>query len=152
MRNLISPGLIKKEWYRLANACWLKVATFAGQLEKYEVAFKIFEQVAAKSVENPLTRFSVKDYFLKAALCRLCGQDVLTTQQALTRYTDLDPTFGQTREHQFLQQLCMDVDHADAEKFTETVVEFDQLTKLDPWKTTMLLKLKKNLAEEPELR
>jgi alpha-soluble NSF attachment protein len=48
------------------------VAEFAAQLEQYERAIEKFEQVARANVDNQLTKWSLKDYFLKAGLCHLC--------------------------------------------------------------------------------
>jgi alpha-soluble NSF attachment protein len=39
----------------------------------------------------------------------------------------------------------------DGEAFTGHVVEFDKMTKLDAWKTTILLRIKKEIAEEPSI-
>jgi len=145
------------DWYAgedstsLANACWIKVATFAGQLEQYEKAFQVFEEVASASLENQLTKYSVKDYFLKAGICHLCTSDIVGTQRALQRYTTQDMTFGSTREYKFLEGLAEAVEAGDIEGFTEHVVEFDQLTKLDAWKTTLLLRIKQSISEEPSL-
>lgn len=60
----------------LANQCWLKVATFAAQLEKYDVAIEKFEAVATSSLDNNLTKFSAKQYFLNAGLCHMCKDPV----------------------------------------------------------------------------
>jgi alpha-soluble NSF attachment protein len=68
------------EWYSAedasaqANACFLKVAQFAGTLENYDRAIRIFEQVAEKSLGNNLTKWSVREYFLKAGICHLCSE------------------------------------------------------------------------------
>lgn len=43
------------------------------------------------------------------------------------------------------------VEGGDQEAFTAAVVEFDQVTKLDNWKTGMLLKIKRAIQEEPGL-
>jgi len=43
------------------------------------------------------------------------------------------------------------VDGGDEELFTGAVVEFDQVTKLDNWKTGMLLKIKRGIQAEPML-
>ncbi len=39
----------------------------------------------------------------------------------------------------------------DVEGFTNTIVDYDRLSKLDPWKTTILLRIKKSIATEEEL-
>jgi alpha-soluble NSF attachment protein len=40
------------------------------------------------------------------------------------------------------------VESSDVEGFTEVIVEFDKLTKLDNWKTSLLLRLKKTIVNE----
>jgi len=68
---------VAADWYgsedakALANNCVLKVATIAAQLEKYEKAIEKFEYVASQSLDNQLTKWSVRDYFFKAGLCHL---------------------------------------------------------------------------------
>ena len=57
----------------MVNKCLLKVAHFAAQLEQYDVAIEKLETVATASVDNPLTKWSLKEYFLKAGLCHLCS-------------------------------------------------------------------------------
>ncbi len=39
----------------------------------------------------------------------------------------------------------------DVAQFTRAVGDFDRMTKLDAWKTTILLRIKKQIAEEPDL-
>jgi alpha-soluble NSF attachment protein len=56
----------------LANQCWVKAASYAAQLEQYDKAIEKFEHVAAASLDNNLTKFSVKQYYLQAGLCHLC--------------------------------------------------------------------------------
>jgi len=40
------------------------------------------------------------------------------------------------------------VEGGDQESFTGAVVEFDQVTKLDNWKTSILIKIKRSINEE----
>jgi alpha-soluble NSF attachment protein len=56
----------------MINKCLLKVAHFAAQLEQYPSAIEKFERVASDSADNQLTKWSIKEYFLKAGLCCLC--------------------------------------------------------------------------------
>lgn len=39
----------------------------------------------------------------------------------------------------------------DQEAFTSAVVEYDQVMKLDNWKTSILLKIKRKITEEPSM-
>lgn len=47
-----------------------------------------------------------------------------------------------------LQDLADACEEGDTEKFTNSVAEFDSMTRLDPWKTTLLLRVKKRIPEE----
>jgi alpha-soluble NSF attachment protein len=50
----------------------LKVGSLAGELGRYEDAVNKFEMVASRCVDNKLTKWSMKEYFLKAGICLLC--------------------------------------------------------------------------------
>lgn len=43
------------------------------------------------------------------------------------------------------------VEEGDDEAFSDKVFQFDQLSKLDKWKTTMLLKIKETIVNEDDL-
>ncbi|KAJ2747818.1 vesicular-fusion protein S17 [Coemansia sp. BCRC 34301] len=141
------------EWYSgegssaLANSCLLKVASFAAQLEKYDQAIEIFESIAEGSLDNQLAKFSIKDYFFKAALCRLAVPDDVGAAEALERYKDLDPGFGKTRECLFLDEIVADIHKGDLQSFTDHIASFDQISQLDNWKTTLLLRIKRHMSE-----
>ncbi|XP_010264488.1 PREDICTED: alpha-soluble NSF attachment protein-like [Nelumbo nucifera] len=134
-----------------ANQCRLKVAQFAAQLENYNKAIAIYEEIARQSMNNNLLKYSVKGYLLNAGLCQLCKGDVVAINNSLERYEEMDPTFSGTREYKFLADLAAAIDEEDVEKFTDVVKEFDSMTKLDAWKTTILLRVKQSLkAKELE--
>lgn len=63
----------------------------------------------------------------------------------------MDPSFSDSREGQFLATMVDAVDKSDHVAYTEALQEFDRMTKLDPWKTTLLLRIKEALDEEPSL-
>ena len=75
-----------------ANKCLLKVAQYAAQLENYQKAIEIYEQVASASLDNSLLKYSAKEYFFRAVLCHMCG-DLLDAQHALQRYESMYPAF-----------------------------------------------------------
>jgi len=80
-----------------ANKCLLKVGAYCAQLEQYQKAIEIYEQVCtsalylyilltlgfltsfapfecwiqvgANTMDNPLLKYSAKEYFFKASLC-----------------------------------------------------------------------------------
>ncbi len=89
--------------HRQADACLLKSATFAAQLDQFADAIEKFELVASHCVDNKLTKWSMKEYFLKSGICMLCAGDTVRLRQSLERYKGMDMTFESTREHVLLK-------------------------------------------------
>ena len=56
---------------RTANACYKDAADLHAELEEYPQAIALYEQVANGSLSSPLTKYSVKEYWLRARLCAL---------------------------------------------------------------------------------
>lgn len=134
-----------------ANQCKQKVAQFAAQLEKYQKSIEIYEEIARQSLNNNLLKYGVKGHLLNAGICHLCKGDVVAITNALERYQELDPTFSGTREYRLLADIAAALDEEDVGKFTDVVKEFDSMTPLDSWKTTLLLRVKEKLkAKELE--
>ncbi|KAI9824565.1 MAG: vesicular-fusion protein S17 [Thelocarpon impressellum] len=134
----------------LANKLYLKVADLAALEEDYYKSIEHFERVAKSSISNNLMKWSVKDYFLKAGMCHLATNDMVGANRALESYRELDPTFASTREHQLLVDLAEAVDQGDQEVFADKLFQFDRMSKLDKWKTTILLRVKNGIEEKGE--
>ncbi|KAH8940408.1 hypothetical protein BDL97_15G086500 [Sphagnum fallax] len=137
-----------------ANQCKIKVAQFAAELEQYDTAIEIYEDVARQSMNNSLLKYGVKGYLLNAGLCQICGKDVVGMNNALEKYQELDPTFSSTRECKLLMDLVGAIDEVDVVKFTDIVRDYDNMSRIDQWKTTLLLRAKNTLklkeVEEPD--
>ncbi|KZF19869.1 vesicular-fusion protein Sec17 [Xylona heveae TC161] len=134
----------------LANKLWLKLAELAALEGDYYKGIENFEKVAKTSVNNNLMKYSVKEYLLKAGICHLATNDMVGTGRAIEGYRELDQTFASTREHQLLVDLAEAVEQGDQEAFSDKLFQFDQLSKLDKWKTTLLLRVKNNIEEKGE--
>ena len=93
-----------EESHSSANKCMLKVAEYCATLEKYEKAIKIYETVAAASLENQLLKYAAKDQFFRASLCHLCI-DALNAQHAVQRYEEQYPAFGDSREAKLIKVI-----------------------------------------------
>lgn len=133
-----------------ANKCLLNVAKYAAQLEQYDKAIEIYEQVAASSLESSLLKYSAKEYFFRAALCHLCV-DTLNAEHAVNRYEETSPSFSDSRECKLIKNLAEKLREEDIEGFTEAVREFDSISHLDQWFTNMLLRIKKTMQATPDL-
>ncbi|XP_029817509.1 beta-soluble NSF attachment protein [Manacus vitellinus] len=130
-----------------ANKCLLKVAAYAAQLEQYQKAIEIYEQVGTNTMDNPLLKYSAKEYFFKAALCHFIV-DELNAKLALEKYEEMFPAFTDSRECKLLKKLLEAHEEQNSEAYTEAVKEFDSISRLDQWLTTMLLRIKKTIQGE----
>jgi alpha-soluble NSF attachment protein len=139
-------------------------------LKEYPQAIKLFEYVADHSLSSALTKYSVKEYWLRALLCALAmgvsvyigeshdcltwfanRKDPITAKRSISTYSTKDLAFTSTREAKFVDALITAVEAGDTEAFTGAVVEFDSVTKLDNWKTNILLTIKRTIQDEPGL-
>ncbi|KAL9620617.1 MAG: hypothetical protein Q9160_004871 [Pyrenula sp. 1 TL-2023] len=144
------------EWFEsdnaaaLANKLWLKTADLSALEGNYQKATQLFEKVAKDSIDNNLMRWSVKSYLFKAGISHLASGDLVATQRALEHYRELDGSFTQTREHQLLVDLCAAIEGGDQEQFQDKLFQFDQMSKLDKWQTTLLLRVKNSIEDQGE--
>lgn len=144
------------EWYSqedanaTANGCFKDAADLHAQLGQFTEAIRRYEQVADHSLSSSLTKYSVKEYWLRAGLCALAARDPVTARRNQGKYAVQDVTFPSTREFKFLDALTEAVEATDEEAYTTAVVEYDQITKLDNWKTSVLLRIKQGIQEAEE--
>ncbi|CAG9793556.1 unnamed protein product [Diatraea saccharalis] len=134
-----------------ANKCMLKLAQYAAQLEHYDKAIQIYEQIAKSSLDNSLLKYSAKEYMFRAALCHLCV-DILNAQHAIEKYCGLYPAFADTREYKLVKELIEHLEEQNVEAFTEAVKTYDSISRLDQWYTTILVRIKKQINDNPDLR
>ncbi|XP_029352017.1 N-ethylmaleimide-sensitive factor attachment protein, beta b isoform X2 [Echeneis naucrates] len=135
-----------------ANKCLLKVGAYCAQLEQYQKAIEIYEQVGANTMDNPLLKYSAKEYFFKASLCHFIV-DELNAKIAVEKYEEMFPAFSDSRECKLLKKLLEAHEEQNSEAFTEAVKEFDSISRLDQWHTTLLLRIKKTIqGEEGDLK
>jgi len=64
------------------------------------------------------------------------------------QYPNIDNTFTSTREYMLLQNLMQAVEAGEQEAFSDHLYQFDQMCKLDKWKTKMLLRVKDSIEEQ----
>lgn len=134
-----------------AKNCLLKVAQYDAQMEDYDKAIQIYEQVAVSALENQLLKYSAKDHFFKAALCHLC-MDLLNAQHADARYCDQCPSFQDTREYKLIKTVIEHLEEQNIDGYTEAVKKYDEISRLEQRYTTLLLRIKKQISENPDLR
>ncbi|KAB5538635.1 hypothetical protein DKX38_016168 [Salix brachista] len=118
---------------------------FSLYVFRYQTSIDIYEEIARQSLKSNLLKYGVKGHLLNAGICHLCKGDVVAITNALERYQEMDPTFSGTREYKLLADIAAAIDEEDVAKFTDVIKEFDSMTPLDSWKTTLLLRVKEKL-------
>lgn len=158
-----SPTVIAIEMYEQASElfgmedaksqssqCLAKVAELcSGALDPPDLmrAGQIYDDLGRRCLDSNLLKFNAKGYFLQAVLCSLANGDPIGAEQALQRYEGVDYTFGESREGKFARELIDCVNNRDTEAFGTACFEYDRISKLDPWKTSILVKVKKTIDD-----
>jgi len=122
--------------------CLLKVAHLAAKKGDYHKAIALIEKAAG------FAKYSKVEYYLKAGLLYLCLGDVVAATKAVEKWAMTKENYNGTREHKFLEQLISAVREEDIEAFKAAVGEWDQITKLDAWKTALLTKIMESIDGE----
>ncbi|KAL7424481.1 vesicular-fusion protein S17 [Cryptotrichosporon argae] len=142
------------DWYKqedanaTANQCYQQAAELSAVIGDLQKSIELYCTVADWSLTSALTKYSVKEYWLRAALCAIAQGDLVLASRLLQTFGQKDVTFPSTREAKFAHELVDACEEADVERFTAAVFQYDQVTKLDNWKTNILLKVKKALEED----
>ena len=63
---------------------------------------------------------------------------------------ELNLVHGCLRSMMFMQSLAEATEVGDSQKFTDAIAEYDSMTRLDGWKTQLLLRVKKRLTAVAE--
>jgi len=127
------------------SKCLLKVAEYSAKDGEIQEAIKLFEAEGEKALQVTTLAFGAKEHFLKAGILHLVQGDTVSINLAVDRYSALDPRFGGSREGELLQNLAEAFEGQDVDAFVEKLQDYDQVTKLDPWKTEMLVKVKESM-------
>jgi len=131
------------------SKCQLKVAEYAARDGELQEAIQIFETEGEKALQNNLTHYGAKDHFFRAGILHLAGGDTVTVNLAVDKYRSLDPRFAESREGQLLGDLAEAFEARDVDAFVDKLGEYDNITKLDAWKTEFLVKVK-DLMTKPD--
>ncbi|BFZ11861.1 hypothetical protein BsWGS_14900 [Bradybaena similaris] len=136
----------------LANDCLLKVAKYSATRENYEKAIEIYEQIATSCMDDSLQRYRAAGHFFCASICHMC-MDTVNAQVAVKKYEDICPAFAESSECKLVKKLLQAVEDDSIDDYTESLKESDWIfsVRLEPFLTTLLLRVQKQLDAEPEL-
>jgi len=131
-----------------ANQCLLKVATIAADLGDLARAAQIYEDAGKESMTSRLGAYSAKGHFFLALMCFLAMGDNVQVSMKINQYKNIDFSFQGSRECDFIERILKACDDSNLEEFSDACADFDRITPLDPWKTSMLLRAKKFIADQ----
>lgn len=126
----------------LASKAYLKSADLTASSKDYKKAIELYDPIILLLSNNALSRWGLKDLYLKVILCVLAMEDAIEGLKRLEKYLVDDPAFEQTREYKLLAAVLAAIEQGDEEAFLDAVFDFDQIQKLDKLKTQLLLKAK----------
>lgn len=130
-----------------ANRCRLKVAELlSSELEDYARASQLFEEVGRAAADNNLLKYSAKGHFLCAGICAMLFLSDSDVQGRIERYKESDLQLAGSREAALLEGCASALAATDDKAFSQSVAEFDAMTRLDAWKTAMLLRVKRRIG------
>jgi alpha-soluble NSF attachment protein len=134
----------------LALGCMQKMAMINGQLDRFESAYRIFEDIGHKAINGPM-KHQAKEAFFKATLCRmaLVTNDNRTETSAVAReafenYAAADIYFRGTREFEFCEAALEALETEDLEGFEDAVGVLNEMKMLDDWKAHILVVVKRS--------
>ncbi|KAF1762572.1 hypothetical protein GCK72_010834 [Caenorhabditis remanei] len=127
-----------------ASKCLVKVAMYLAELEKYAQASKEFEKIASNVSDHSTLKYAANEYLFRALLCHLYI-DPINTQHVVQKYEMASPSFSDSRECKFVKELLAAIEEKNEETYTESVANFDRISRPDNWSTDMLLKVKRTI-------
>jgi alpha-soluble NSF attachment protein len=107
----------------------------------------IYNDLGRRCLSSNLLKFNAKGYFLQSVLCQLANGDEVGAGQAMSKYENLDYTFGDSREGKFAAALIESFQGHDVEGFSTACYEYDRISKLNPWQTAILVKVKRSIDD-----
>ncbi|GMH91826.1 hypothetical protein TrVE_jg14402 [Triparma verrucosa] len=113
-------------------------------------AADIYEELGKGCLDSALIKYNAKGYFLSCVFCHLAQGDAVAARQKVDLFGGLDFSFRESREGQLCDKLVTAVEEFDADGFSTACYEFDRVSKLDAWKTSILVQIKRAIEGSGE--
>lgn len=136
------------------SQCLVKVADLlSAALEPPDLqrSASIYENLGTQCLDSNLLKYNAKGYFTQSVFCHLANGDAIGASQALQKFGNLDFTLGDSREGKFCARLIECVENFDTDDFATACFEYDRISKLNPWQTSMLVKVKRSIDDQDGL-
>ncbi|KAM0258266.1 hypothetical protein ACHAQJ_003908 [Trichoderma viride] len=125
-----------------ANKLWTQYADLAALDEDYYVAIETYDRIINTMIGNGTMKWSLSTYCFKAGVCYLATGDLVGTRRAVESYRQKDGEFSSQYKYKLVEDLCDAVEAHDQDRFGEVLFQFDRTSRLEPWMTAILIKVK----------
>jgi alpha-soluble NSF attachment protein len=125
-----------------------KVATLSAQKGELPRAAEIFDEMARGYLDSKMLKFNARGLMMKALVCWMAHGDMVSVEQKLAEFSGLDHTMGGSLEDKFINEALAALKDHNKDAFGTAAAEYNQIKKLDPWMTSLLLKAKRSIPEE----
>ncbi|PTB67486.1 vesicle fusion protein [Trichoderma citrinoviride] len=132
-----------------ANKLWTQYADLAALDGDYYGAIETYDRIINSMIGNGTMKWSLSTYCFKAGICHLATGDMVGTRRAVESYRQKDPEFSSQYKYKLLEDLCNAVDNHSQDEFSELLFQFDRTSRLEPWMTAILIKVKDSI-EAPD--
>ncbi|KAM0516714.1 hypothetical protein ACHAPE_005348 [Trichoderma viride] len=132
-----------------ANKLFTQYADLAALDEDYYVAIETYDRIINSMIGNQTMKWSLSTYCFKAGVCHLATGDFVGTRRAVESYRQKDAEFSSQYKYKLIEDLCGAVEAHDQDQFGELLFQFDRTSRLEPWMTAILVKVK-NSIEAPD--
>lgn len=132
-----------------ANKLFTQYADLAALDEDYYVAIETYDRIINSMIGNQTMKWSLSTYCFKAGVCHLATGDLVGTRRAVESYRQKDAEFSSQYKYKLIEDLCGAVEAHDQDQFGELLFQFDRTSRLEPWMTAILVKVK-NAIEAPD--
>jgi alpha-soluble NSF attachment protein len=140
-------------YYQMENATTTyiasleQVATLSCQIDtpNYNRSIELFASIGKEAADNQNLKYQTTDYFFNCIILCLAKDDIVCATNYLEEFANIYYPFTNTREYKLLQDIICVYPDNNVTAFTDAVFNYDQISRLNPWRTSILLTIKNNM-------
>lgn len=128
-----------------------KIGDLYSKLGNYEKAGPAYKKMAELKIGDRLTQLSANEPLTKAVLCTMAIEDDIGAQLMINDWVVLSPSYERSREKTLIERCLKALEDQDEDAFSTAVFEYDRVTRLSPWYTSVLLAIKRRITNADDV-
>ena len=138
-----------------ASDCIMRAAKVSCDTSNTPQTLEIFKKLVQITAGSDYSQYVMKEYLFGVCLCFLIIRNPNQAEQEIENFIYQSPSFQSEREYESIGQLKMALLNQDIGAFQEAAKGIDFYSKLDApnnkWKSSLLLRIRSKIEEEPSL-